>query len=69
MLLPTQLKNNKVDSKMFKAQVKKMMQAEDAARTIAAFTSCEGTPGTYVQAASGERVALAPFMSQSNSPK
>nr|WBW64294.1 OBP1 [Frankliniella intonsa] len=38
------LKNNKVDSKMFKLQVKKMMLPDDAARVIAAFTSCEGTP-------------------------
>lgn len=38
------LKNNKVDAKMFKAQVKKMMQEEDAQRVIAAFGACEGTP-------------------------
>ena len=29
---------------MFRAQVKKMMLEEEAARTIAAFTVCEGTP-------------------------
>nr|AKF17718.1 odorant binding protein [Frankliniella occidentalis] len=38
------LKNNKVDSKMFKMQVKKMMLPDAAARVINAFTECEGTP-------------------------
>nr|WBU77197.1 odorant-binding protein [Odontothrips loti] len=38
------LKNNKVDAKMFKKQVKKMMLEEDAQRVIAAFTACESTP-------------------------